>query len=909
MTHSIPKAHDGYLQQLATQGIPLDSITIGTEAWFNWLEQHHSFSFETGNLRFTARKEQRPGGWYWYAYRRSQGRLHSVYLGRSEELTLERLNTTAQALKRAGEALENETHQTHGEIGGMAKQLDKPEPILAYALPTPLTPLIGREREMASVMALLRKPEVRLLTLCGAAGIGKTRLAIQVATDLREDFADGAAFVSLAPLRDAELVHATIAHALGLTDPGHEPQASRLRTFLQHKHLLLVLDNFEQVIDAASSLMDLLAACPYLKLLVTSREVLHLRAEQQFTVPPLALPDLTHLPDSTVVAQYAAVKLFIQRAQAVKHDFAITSTNVRPIAEICTRLDGLPLALELAAARIRLLSPAALLSRLDRRFEILTGGANDLPERQRTLRATLVWSYELLSARERRLLRRLAVFVGGCMLSAVEALWRTLDQAESSVLDAITSLMDKSLVYQREDVGGEPRLLMLETVREYAWEALATDEEMEAVRHAHAAYYLALAEEAESHLISHELPTWLHRLEQELDNLRAAFAWFLASQQYNLALQLHNALWLFWLHMHISEGQRWDEQFLTACAATSSLLDGKAKAEFFYYAAMRAYFTRNIARADELAEEGLRFARLLGDKAVIALVLNVKAQCALDQGEYALVDALTQESLPIFKELGNAWRVAEALFYTAYAFCLRGDYVKARLLGEEGLVLCQEVGEPATIVRTLQALAYFAYAQHDYVTAWQRFAEGLLPSQALNSRQLLSSCLIGLGVVAQAQGQLDWAAQLWGAAAQATKSSSAPESNIYQWQNEFVRHQFDYERLVARTRTELGEESFIVAWDEGQTLTVEQLLQMQSLPTKAQQNTRLVGSSQHPSGLTARELEVLRLIAQGLTDAQVANRLIISVRTVQGHLRSIYNKLNVASRSAATRYALEHKLV
>src|SRR5579875_2406922 len=909
MAHSIPKAHDGYLQQPATQGIPLDPITIGTEAWFNWLEQHHSFSFETGNLRFTVRKERRPGGWYWYAYRRSQGRLHSVYLGRSEELTLERLNTTAQALKRAGEALENETHQAHGEIGGMAKQFDKPEPVLAYALPTQLTPLIGREWEMASVMALLRKPEVRLLTLCGAAGIGKTRLAIQVATDLREDFADGAAFVSLAPLRDAELVHATIAHTLGLTDPGHEPQASRLRTFLQHKHLLLVLDNFEQVIDAASSLMDLLAACPYLKLLVTSREVLHLRAEQQFTVPPLALPDLTHLPDSTVVAQYAAVKLFVQRAQAVKHDFEITPTNVRPIAEICTRLDGLPLALELAAARIRLLSPAALLSRLDRRFEILTGGANDLPERQRTLRATLVWSYELLSARERRLLRRLAVFVGGCMLSAVEALWRTLDQAESSVLDAITSLMDKSLVYQREDVGGEPRLLMLETVREYAWEALATDEEMDAVRHAHAAYYLALAEEAESHLISHELPTWLHRLEQELDNLRAAFAWFLASQQHNAALRLHNALWLFWLNMHIGEGQRWDEQFLTACAATSSLLEDKAKAKFFYDAAMRAYFARNIARAGELAEEGLRIARSIGDKAAIALALNMKAQYALDQGEYALVDTLTQESLPIFKELGNAWRVAEALFYTAYAFCLRGDYVKARLLGEEGLVLCQEVGEPATIVRTLQALAYFAYAQHDYVTAWQRFAEGLLPSQALNSRQLLSSCLIGLGVVAQAQGQLDWAAQLWGAAAQATKSSSAPESNIYQWQNEFVRHQFDYERLVARTRTELGEESFIVAWDEGQTLTVEQLLQMQSLPTKAQQNTRLVGSSQHPSGLTARELEVLRLIAQGLTDAQVANRLIISVRTVQGHLRSIYNKLNVASRSAATRYALEHKLV
>jgi predicted ATPase len=397
-------------------------------------------------------------------------------------------------------------------------------------LPVQLTPLIGREQEAASAAALLCRPEIRLLTMCGAAGIGKTRLAIQVATDLLEDFADGVAFVSLAPIRDPNLVLLTIAQTLGLNEPENEPEASRLSAFLQDKHLLLVLDNFEQVMGAAPSLLDLLAASPHLKLLVTSREVLHLRAEQQFAVPPLALPDLTDLPDSESVGQYPAVKLFLQRAQAVKHDFQITPANAALIAEICTRLDGLPLALELAAPRVKLLSPPALLARLDRRFEVLTGGAYDLPERQRALRATIEWSYDLLSARERRLLRRLAVFIGGCTLSAVEELYHAIDGPEASIFDAVTSLMDKSFVQQREEGNSEPRLVMLETVREYAWEALSDDTEMEAVRQAHAMYYLALAEEAAPYLYGTEQDRWLKRLEREQGNLRAAQQWLVEEQ-------------------------------------------------------------------------------------------------------------------------------------------------------------------------------------------------------------------------------------------------------------------------------------------------------------------------------------------------------------------------------------------
>jgi class 3 adenylate cyclase len=577
MAHSIPKARDGSLHQHTAEGTLLDPITIGTAEWYSWLEQHRSFCFEAGRMTFTARKEQRPGGWYWYAYRRSQGKLHSVYLGKSEELTLERLRAIAtvlasqaplenlsqanppepehrpsskpslptgtitllftdiegstQLLQRLGERyaqvlsecrhvlrtvfavfaratdavaaavaaqralashgwpeavkvgvrmglhtgeperaaegyvgldvhhvarimssghggqvllsqttrdlvehdlpegvslrdlgahhlkdLEHPSHLFQLVIAGLAADFPplKTPDVYPNNLPVQLTPLIGREQDVANAVSLLRRPEVRLLTMIGTAGIGKTRLALQVAADLLEDFIDGVYFVSLAPISEPSLVRSTIAQTLGLRVPGNESVAERLSGFLQNKHLLLVLDNFEQVIAAASQLVELLRASPKLKLLVTSREVLHLSVEQQFSVPPLALPDLTHLPDMDVLVQYPAVKLFIQRAQAVKHDFQVTPANAAIIAEICTRLDGLPLALELAAARVKLLTPQALLARLNRRLQVLTGGAHDLPERQRTLRATIEWSYDLLNAQEQRLFRRLAVFVGGC---------------------------------------------------------------------------------------------------------------------------------------------------------------------------------------------------------------------------------------------------------------------------------------------------------------------------------------------------------------------------------------------------------------------------------------------------------------------------------------------------------------
>src|SRR5713226_6492511 len=351
----------------------------------------------------------------------------------------------------------------------------------------PLTPLLGREPEVQATCTLLRRPEVRLLTLTGTGGIGKTRLGLQVATKLGEDFADGVSFVALAPISNPDLVMSTIAGVLELKEAGEQPLLEQLKAFLRDKCLLLLLDNFEQVVVAAPGLSALLTDCPQLKMLVTSRAALHIQGEYEFPVPPLAVPDLKRLPSPDMLPQYAALALFIQRARAIKPDFQLTKANAGAIAEICVRLDGLPLAIELAAARIK----------------VLPGGAQDLPDRQQTLRNTLAWSYDLLTEQEQRLFRWLSIFVGGCTLEAIESVCHGAGHEKIDVLDTVASLIDKSLLHQAEQgtgEGDEPRLVLLETIREFGLEALSGKGEIEVTRYAHAQYYLALAEEAEQEL-------------------------------------------------------------------------------------------------------------------------------------------------------------------------------------------------------------------------------------------------------------------------------------------------------------------------------------------------------------------------------------------------------------------------
>ncbi len=444
-------------------------LAVGTPAWYAWLEENSTFAFVSDMGTFTARKEPgQHGGAYWKAYRKREGKLHRAYLGKSHAVTLQRLNAVAAQLSGQGDtpdrwASGNEMLQAHqASITPLptnvivTQRLASPASAPKHDHPPQLTSFVGREQDTAAVVKYLRRPEVRLLTLTGPAGVGKTRLALAVAMEMREHFADGTCFVQLAPIGDPDLVGSTIAQTLGMSEVGALPIFERIKASLRHKHFLLVLDNFEQVARAAPQVMDLLLVCPQLKVLVTSRQVLRLQAEYLFPVPPLALPDLDRLPEREELARYAAVSLFLQRAQALLPDFQLTEANARAIAEICVHLDGLPLAIELAAARVRLLPPQALLARLSQRLAVLTGGAQDVPARQQTLRDTIAWSYDLLTAQEQRLFRCLSVFVGGFTLAEAEAVSKLSNETGPgavSMLEVVEALLDKSLLLQGKQGG------------------------------------------------------------------------------------------------------------------------------------------------------------------------------------------------------------------------------------------------------------------------------------------------------------------------------------------------------------------------------------------------------------------------------------------------------------------------
>ena len=872
-----------------------------------------------------------------------------------------------------------------------SKKPTKPGNVSRYNVPTPPTPLIGREQEVMATCALLRQPEVRLITLTGPGGVGKTHLSLQIAIDMREDFTYGVYFVPLALISDPNLVVFAIAQEIGLKETGDEPLLNLLKAYLQDKHLLLLLDNFEQLLVVVPRLSELLAACPYLKILVTSRAVLHIRGEHEFPVPPLALPDLKYSSNSKQLMQYAAVALFLDRARAVKPNFQMTATNARAIAEICVHLDGLPLAIELAVARLKLLSPQALLRRLEHRLTVLTSGSQDVPARQQTLRSTIQWSYDLLPAEEKRLFRRLSVFVGGCTLEAVEALCAALDDSQEYVLNGAASLINKSLLQQIEQSGDELRLLMLETIREYGLEALNASGEAQVTWEAHATYNLLLAEQAEPELRGREQAVWLERLEREHDNLRAAMQWSLeqvedgkSMYRIEVALRFGRALSAFWqVRGHYSEGSNFLERALRSSEGVTTALRAKALSA----AAMFANMQGDTNRSEELVKESLTLYREFGDKEGIALALYQLGHIAWMKGHFAMAGSLISESLVLSREMGDRVSVAYSLFNLAGLANIRGEYSKGSALFEEslflfkdlgnkrgmalsllqlaellfvsqgyqtrihelleeGLDLCREVGDRDGIASYFYFSGEIALSQGDTLIARSLLGESLTLYREIGDRQRIGRSLIGLAKVEARQGDyaraqvlfeesLDmarvghkvnivygleglanvvaakgesvWATRLWGAAHTLRNSMEAPLAPV---------ERADYEHSVAAVRSQLGEEIFTAAWAEGQSMSLEQVivaqgsaLMPQPVPVEQPSTIEMVPHPAHPNRLTAREVEVLQLVAQGLTNAQIAEKLVITRRTVNWYLTSIYSKIQVSSRSAATRYVIEHNLI
>lgn len=821
------------------------------------------------------------------------------------------------------------------------------------SLPVPLTSFVGREQEIATVCSLLKKSEIRLLTLIGTGGVGKTRLSLQAATRLSKYFDDQVCFISLRDTSDPAFVLPTIARALGLQELGSRPIQEHLQAFLRGKHMLLLLDNLEQVIEATPALAHLLEVCPDLKILATSRAVLRISGEYTFQVLPLALPDLTQFPKKEELLHYPAIALFLERTRTVLPTFTLTEENGRVIAEICLHLDGLPLAIELAVPRLKVLSLQALLERLNHRLQLLTQGVRNAPGRQQTLQKTLEWSYHLLNPEEQRLFRSLSIFVSGCTLQAIETTWELAghQQEKELLLEGVTSLLENSMLSCSTQETGEPRLLLLRTLREYGLQLLILTGELEQFQWAHAMYYLQLAEEAEPQLKGPHPRQWLERLQQEHENLREALCFLIAQEEtgyskgIEMALRLGKALERFWIiGGHVKEGRdlleralkrsqevspsirgyalcilatlaRYQGDFPSAAATGEesltifrSLGDPVGLAGALYRSGYIAWMRGNSDMARTYYEESLKIA--LGDQCKDARseTLYCFASMAFFQGDAPMARLLIEESLDLSRELRDQYNIASALNLLGWALFLQGDIMLARTFQEESLTAGRELGNQRGIAHTLGALGEIAYRIDDFAQARQYYEQSLSIILRIDDRWALAIYLERLANVAIAQGEGIYAVHLL-SAAQALRHIMGV-SKATQLEQE------TRDKILTMIHNLLDEQTFAAAWARGQTMSPEQAITARHCPTQAtalpagekQAEKRAHSPRSLHDDLTPRERDVLRLVAQGLTDAHVAERLVISPRTVNFHLSSIYRKLEVSSRSAATRYALEHHL-
>ena len=703
-------------------------------------------------------------------------------------------------------------------------------------LPTPRTSLIGREKETREAAELLLRSDVRLLSLTGAGGAGKTRLAIAVASAIAPKFSGGVQFVGLASISDPDLVAIAVAKSLDLQQAQNRTVAEAIRDHLQHSPpLLLVLDNFEQVLDSATLVAEMLASCPSLKVLVTSRACLRIYGEQEFPVSPLE--------------QNSAIQLFVQRATAVRPNFAVTPENAPAIREICSRLDGLPLAIELAAARTKLLSPSAILARLQSRLQLLTGGALDLPERQQTLRNTIDWSHELLNEGEQTLFRRFAVFVGGGTLEAAEAVCNTGRDLSIDLFDGLSSLVDKNLIQRVDGVGAESRFTMLETIREYGLERLAGSREESATRRAHAAYCLVLAEEGNPELSPSERSAWLTRCDLEIDNYRSALDWLSRTREVDWTLRLSIALFRFWdMREHLAEGRVRLEAILELAKASHQ----KERAKICIFLGALSTAQGDFQAAERFLRLSLDLYQSQGDRSGIAASLNALGVSARDRGDYESARKFFEESLECWRTASDPLSTARCLHNLANLLKSQGDYARAQSLLNEAIVhfeqqgdrsgaawsinqagdiarergdfqsarefyeralkAFREVGDRWGAARSLADLGSISCEQHNFEAAETAYRGALQLFSELGHRRGVARVLEGWACVAATRGQARRALTLAGAAVHLRQLIGAPLPHA---------EQSKLDAMLSPAWKSVDEKDGKVAWAEGAAMSLE----------------------------------------------------------------------------------------
>jgi predicted ATPase/DNA-binding CsgD family transcriptional regulator len=803
--------------------------------------------------------------------------------------------------------------------------------------PRPRAPILGRERELALAEGLLRRADVGLLTLTGAGGSGKTRLALAIAARQHGYFADGVAWVPLALVAAADQVLPAVARAIGVREIAGEELQSTLARVLSHRALLLVLDNFEHVLAAAPLICELLLRCPGLKALVTSRAPLRVSDEHELAVLPLALPPVSaHVPAVNDLAQVPSIQLWCQRVGAIDPSWTLATNNAAAVAEICRRLDGLPLAIELAAARVRMLPPDLLLERLSHRLTVLTEGPRDLPARQQTLRAAINWSYELLQPSEQRVFRRVAVFQGGFNFEAASTVGNGDHEIGVSVEDTLSALVDQHLLIRLENIAGEPRLGMLETIREFALECLAGSGETERTRRAHAEYFARLAETAEPVLNSGKRQRWLMRLDAEQANIRVALEYALEHNSADGGFRIIGSLWL-WCWLTFREARRWvDELRILPGASEPSI----ARAMALNAAAILAWGDGDTVTARSLAEQAVALCRELGRGRELAHALQTLG--ASTDGDPVLMEAMYSEAAQLVHREGDPWWVALTFLRHSIALVQLGETLSARANAAEAaqrferladdfflgrsrlqLGLAQlRLGELAEARRNLEAsltairdahdwkytgvaligLGAAARAVGDASAGALAYTEALSLCREAGAAGDLPLCLEGLAAVALPLDQPAVAARLLGAAETANAAGFSPT---------FPGFEHAYQDTARSVADVLPPEAFAAELAGGRSLTLAEALALarglSNIPETGERPA--APESLAPGRLSTREREVLRLVARGQSNAEIATELVLSVRTVEKHVANIYTKIGARGRADAATYALRHGFI